>query len=86
MNKTEFRRIAFGDWERVAQGTIVGNGIYLEIQTKNEAVLNFLFRYRTSGEIISDPVVWVGESYYVHTGAFEVIHMDDNGTVLRKLK
>ncbi|MCW1928201.1 hypothetical protein [Bhargavaea beijingensis] len=86
MIKRVFRKIAFGDWVRIARGTIEENASYLEIGTDNEAVLSFLCRCRRSGEVISNPVVWVDESYYVHSGAFKVIHMDDQGTVLRKVK
>lgn len=86
MIKTEFQRIAIGDWEQSAQGTIIGNGIYLEIHTENQSILNFLFLLRTSGEIIAKLVVWVGESYFVYTGDYQVIHMDNEGVVLRKTK
>lgn len=86
MRMVEFRRIAFDDWERAARGTIEGNASYIEIKTGNRAVLSFLSRCKTSGEVISNPVVWIDETYRVHTGAFKVIHMDDHGTVLRKVK
>lgn len=86
MRKVEFRRIAFDDWERAAVGSIETNDKYLEIKTDNQAVLSFLCRCMTTQEVISNPVVWVDGTYRVHAGAYKVIHMDEQGTVLRKVE
>lgn len=86
MKIMRFRRIAFGDWEKTATGTIEVKGSYLEINTKNETVMKFLCQCRTSGEVITNPVVWIDEGYQVFAGAYQVIHMDDEGIVLRKTK
>lgn len=81
-----FRRIALGDWEKTATGTIEAKGSYLEINTDNEDLMKFLCRCRTSGEVITNPVAWIGDGYQVFVGAYQVIHMDEEGIVLRKIK
>lgn len=86
MRRMEFTRVAVGDWERPARGVLYSSHSGIEIVTENKSTRKFFTRSMAQGHIVSNPVVWAGGRYHTHEGSYQVIHVDDEGIVMKPVK
>ncbi|MFC7364550.1 MULTISPECIES: hypothetical protein [Bhargavaea] len=85
MTDIEFWRISFNDWGCNVNGTIRRSASSLELLTKSEEVKSFLTRCMETQEVISNPLVHVGQGFYCYAGNYKVSHVDEEKMILRKL-
>ena len=85
MTDIEFWRISFNDWGCNVNGTLRISASSLELLTKSEEVKSFLSRCMENQEVISNPLISVGQGIHCYAGNYEVAHIDENKMILRKL-
>jgi hypothetical protein len=86
MNDINFWKIELNKCVYVVNGTIRRSSNSLEFLIESEAVKSFLRHCMETQEVISNPLVNVGQSFHFYAGEFKVIRVDEKSIVLSKSK